>query len=58
MLNKHNYSDFNTNLKALHICQKCRFVDALKKLKICSGFKNKNNNNNDGDNILTDQLNF
>lgn len=56
MLDSHNYIDFNTNLKALHICQKDRFVGAFKEFEIYRAFKYKNSNN--CGNILNDQLNF
>lgn len=57
MINNHNHTEFDTNLRALHICQKSRFMDALEGFEMYNAFKNKNNsNNNAGDNILNNQL--
>lgn len=34
LLNNDNYTDFNTNSKALHIYKKGRWIDALKEFEI------------------------
>lgn len=39
MLNSHNYTDFDTNLKALYICKKFRFTDTLEEFEIYRTFK-------------------
>ena len=58
--NNHNYTDFDTNFKPLHICKKGRYMDTLEEFEISKAFKQskKTNNSQDDGFILNDQLNF
>lgn len=58
--NNHNYTDFDTNFKPLHLCKKGRFMDALEEFEIYKAFQQSKRTDNlqDGGVILNDQLNF
>lgn len=53
VVNTYNYTQFNTNLKSLHIYKKGRLVNTLEEFEIYRAFKI----NNDKGNTLNDQLN-
>lgn len=55
MMHNHSYTDFNTNVKAIHVCSKGTLRDAFKEYEIYKAFHDKNINN---DNILNKQLQF
>lgn len=58
--NNHNYTNFETNFKPLHVCKKGKYMDVMEEFEIYKAFKQykKANNLYDSEFILNDQLNF
>ena len=52
MVCNHNYTDFDTNCKPLHLCNKGRHMNAAEEFEIYWAFKCNPSN------MLNDQLNF
>ena len=50
--NNHNYTDFETNLEVIHVCNKGRYLNALEEYEIYKHIQI------DPDNVLNDQLKF